>query len=418
MGDVPAMSAAFAPASPVLRALCETSQPLTQYDIDMLPQFRAMDAHERQWQWALDVEVYVPIHSRRTLIGALALGAKPAGEPYSAQDLVVLSALAGQTAVALENARLFDDQKRLNQQVSLLNQELIAANAQLERIDRAKTDFLNIASHELRTPLTQVRGYADLLGEMMAEGTIDPSNAQKMVASIRQATERLEGIYSAMLDASAIGVDGLQLHLEPVRPAFFIEQALSKWQDALQQRQQTLVTTGIGELPALEGDQERLTQAFSNLINNAIKFTPDAGAIEVRGCVVEGAEPAVELVVADTGVGIDPQDHDLIFEKFHRVGSADLHSTDDIRFKAGGPGLGLTIAKGIIEGHGGRIWVESERYDEELLPGSRFHVLLPIRSTRAHAPAESEPTKKPRPIAELARRLASRVEPKGNQELR
>jgi hypothetical protein len=104
MGNMPAMQVSLALGSAVLTTLRDTNRPLTQYDIDMLPEFRAMDPEERQWQWALDVEVYVPIHAKRTLIGALALGAKQTGEPYNAQDLDVLNTLSGQTAVALENA--------------------------------------------------------------------------------------------------------------------------------------------------------------------------------------------------------------------------------------------------------------------------------------------------------------------------
>lgn len=398
VGDIAPMEVAFASGSPVLKQLRETNWPLTQYDLDMLPEFRAIDPQERQWQWALDVEVYVPIHFKGSLIGALVFGAKQTGEPYDSQDLNVLHTLAGQTAIALENARLFDDQSRLNRQINQLNAELVAVNARLEKLDRAKTDFLNITSHELRTPLTQVRGYADILSEMVDEEQISYSHTLKIANNIRAAADRLEAIYSAMFDVSAIGVDELRLHYETVQPSFFISRAIAKWQKALDQRQQKLGVDGIEELPCLEGDPDRLTQAFSNLINNAIKFTPDGGQIEIRGRVVEGTEEVIEIVVADRGIGIDPQDHDIIFEKFYRVGSADVHSTGNTKFKGAGPGLGLPIAKGVVEGHGGRIWVESEGYDEEKYSGSRFHVLLPIRRTSSKLAQASERLKATRPM--------------------
>jgi signal transduction histidine kinase len=385
MGNISSMDVAFAPGSPVLHRLREDKRPLTQYDIDMLPEFRAMDPEERQWQWALDVEVYVPIHVKNDLIGALVLGAKQTGEPYDAQDLDVLNTLAGQTAVALQNARLFGDQRRMNREIGQLNEELIAANERLEKLDKVKTDFMNITSHELRTPLTQVRGYADILGEMVEDEEISRTYVTKIASSIRLAADRLQEIYSAMLDASAIGADALRLHFDKVPPAYFISQATLKWEKALRQRQQKLVTKGIDQLPNLEGDPERLTQAFSNLINNAIKFTPDGGQIEIRGRVVEGPEPVIEIVVADTGIGIDPNDHEMIFEKFYRVGSIDVHSTGNIKFMGAGPGLGLPIAKGVIEGHGGRIWVESDGCDEEICPGSRFHVLIPLERPAVHS---------------------------------
>ena len=410
LGDTPAMNVVFAPGSPVLYALRNTNRPLTQYEVDMLPEFRTMDPEERQWQWALDVEVYVPIRAKHTLIGALVLGPKQGGEPYHNQDLEVLNTLAGQTAVALENARLFDDQSRLNREISQLNEELIAANTRLEILDKAKTDFLNITSHELRTPLTQVRGYADVLGDMVEEGELGEPKMLKIVNSISRATDRLEAIYSAMFDVSAIGVDALQLHLEPVKPAHVLAQVVARWKAALDQRKQTLVMYGIDQLPYLDGDFARLVQAFSNLVNNAIKFTPDGGRIEVRGRTVDGAEPVVEVIIADKGVGINPQDHEMIFEKFYRAGSTDLHSTGEIKFMGGGPGLGLPIAKGVIEGHGGRIWVESEKYDEAACPGSQFHVLLPIQRGIPDADGVSRQLRRTRPITNFARRLIARAD--------
>jgi signal transduction histidine kinase len=410
MGDLPTMEVLFKPDSPVLNALRDTNRPLTQYDIDMLPEFRDMDPGERQWQWALDVEVYVPIHAKRTLIGALILGAKQTGEPYNAQDLDVLNTLAGQTAVALENARLFDDQRRLNVEISELNEELTDANLRLQKLDKAKSDFLNITSHELRTPLTQVRGYADILNEMVGQEEINGPYVIKVTKNIRRATDRLEAIYSAMIDVSAIGVDALQLHFEPVRPALFIMQAVENWRDALLERQQTIEIDGIQDLPAIEGDQERLIQSFSNLINNAIKFTPDGGDIRVEGRMLQDYGGMIEIVIVDQGIGIDPEDHNLIFEKFYRVGSADLHSTGTVKFKGAGPGLGLPIAKGVVEAHGGRIWVESLGQDEENCPGSRFHVLLPLEHERSDVAQTAAQLKQTRPMTGLARRLAPKDE--------
>jgi signal transduction histidine kinase len=259
----------------------------------------------------------------------------------------------------------------------------------------------------LRTPLTQVRGYADILGEIVGQDQINKPFMSKVAGNIRKATDRLEAIYSAMIDVSAIGVDALQLHFDAVLPMIFVFQAVEKWRDALQERSQTLEMNGIEDLPHIQGDSERLVQAFSNLINNAIKFTPDGGRIEVWGRVVKGAEEVLEIIVADTGIGIDPADHDMIFEKFYRVGSADLHSTGTTKFKGAGPGLGLPIAKGVVEGHKGRIWVESQGHNEETCPGSRFHVLLPLTISIPDPVVVTEQLKKSRPVTGLAQRLAS-----------
>jgi signal transduction histidine kinase len=123
------------------------------------------------------------------------------------------------------------------------------------------------------------------------------------------------------------------------------------------------------------GDSERLYQSLKNLLTNAIKYTPDGGAITVDGRTLPGF---IEITITDTGIGIDEDDIERIFQKFGRTGNIALHSSSKTKFKGGGPGLGLPITKGIIEAHGGAIWVESNGYDEILYPGSTFHVLLPI----------------------------------------
>jgi signal transduction histidine kinase len=126
------------------------------------------------------------------------------------------------------------------------------------------------------------------------------------------------------------------------------------------------------------GDEERLCQAFRNLISNAVKYTPDGGKIIIDGRRLPGF---IEVTISDTGIGIDSENLSRVFEKFGSLGSSSLHSSGKTKFKGGGPGLGLPITKGIIEGHGGAIWVESPGYDEEECLGSTFHVMLPVRKT-------------------------------------
>jgi signal transduction histidine kinase len=127
----------------------------------------------------------------------------------------------------------------------------------------------------------------------------------------------------------------------------------------------------------LFADPERLYQALKNLVSNAVKYTPDGGTITIDGRMLPGF---VEITVADTGIGISPEDQEIIFEKFGQLGDVSLHSSGKTKFKGGGPGLGLAITKGIIEAHDGSVWVESEGYDEIKCPGSIFHVLLPMRT--------------------------------------
>ena len=153
---------------------------------------------------------------------------------------------------------------------------------------------------------------------------------------------------------------------------------ITELESTLRERNLSLEITAFpGYNEVIFVDPERIMQVFRNILNNAIKFTPDGGKIKINGRKLSGF---VEVTVSDTGIGIDPEDQALIFEKFGRVGNSALHSSGKTKFKGGGPGLGLHIAKGIIETHGGAIWVESPGYDEIRCPGSTFHILLPIQA--------------------------------------
>jgi signal transduction histidine kinase len=186
-----------------------------------------------------------------------------------------------------------------------------------------------------------------------------------------------------MLDASTIEVHALDLQYTSTTLQAVISMAMGPWRDALEERGFETLIEGIADIPPLEADLQRLSQAFSNIISNAIKYTPDRGCVSISAAMIDSEH--FEVIVADTGVGIAPGDQELIFEKFYRVGSLLLHSTGDTKFKGAGPGLGLHIARGVIEAHDGQIWVESEGYDEEKCPGSAFHVMLPLRPPPSEA---------------------------------
>src|SRR5688572_30573768 len=150
---------------PVVKHLTNEGRPLLQYDLDLLPAFRSVTSSEREWFNHLEAEVYLPIFSKREWIGLLALGAKISGNRYSEEDLVTLLALANQTAVTLENARLVENLVQLNTELRQAYRSLDKANSDLERLDQTKSDFISIASHELRTPLTTMVGYTEMLIE-------------------------------------------------------------------------------------------------------------------------------------------------------------------------------------------------------------------------------------------------------------
>ncbi len=254
-----------------------------------------------------------------------------------------------------------------------------ASNA-LGRVEKSKSDFISVAAHELKTPLTLIEGYASMLSEMLPKGD---GNVQSglYLKGIADGTHRLREIVDDMIDVTIIDNNLLTLNYQPVwlnQTLSFVRRELLS--SIVQRRINLVIKPFPGSDEMLLADAERLYQAFRNVISNAIKYTPDGGTVTVDGRLLSGF---VETTITDTGIGIDPEDHNRIFEKFGRLGSVALHSSGKTKFKGGGPGLGLPITKGIIQAHGGSIWVESVGYDESKLPGTTFHVLLPLRKPSA-----------------------------------
>jgi signal transduction histidine kinase len=181
-----------------------------------------------------------------------------------------------------------------------------------------------------------------------------------------------------MIDVSMIDNDLLALNFHPVWFNRLFDVLTSELSEFVRERKQILEIIdfpGCNEMTF--GDPERLMQVFRNILTNAIKFTPDGGTIKVTGRKLPGF---IEIVVSDTGIGISVDNQQEIFDRFSQLGNTSLHSSGKTKFKGGGPGLGLHIAKGIVEAHGGAIWVESPGFDEERCPGSTFHILLPLKS--------------------------------------
>ncbi|HEY72614.1 MAG: hypothetical protein DRJ03_27285 [Chloroflexi bacterium] len=380
LGRVSQVPVELDPASPILARILEDDDPLFQYEVEQHPGLQKAAPWERDWLRDLEMEVYLPIRSQGDLIGLLALGPQGTGEPYDPRATEFLSTLAQQTGVALQNARLFESLLDRNARITELNKSLRAAYERLERLDQGKSDFLTIASHELRTPLTQMRGYLEVLIDMAQTETLPQEQTLSLAESIARPTRRLEHIIGAMIDASEIDAEGLTLHFAPATLESTMRTALKPWLSALKERSITLTVWGLEDIAPIHADTERLCQAFSNLVSNGIKFTPDGGRITI------GAHPLddehFKVTIADTGVGISSIDQELIFEKFYRVGSVNLHSSGQSKFKGAGPGLGLPIVRGVVEGHGGCIWVESEGCDEAQCPGSTFHIVLPYEAHR------------------------------------
>lgn len=274
-------------------------------------------------------------------------------------------------------------------------QNLEKSAADLARLNRMKDSFLGLASHELKTPLTVIMGYSELIMTDMVD-RIDPT-VLEMVENISNAASRLDNIIKDMVDVSMIDEKRLQLKLEDVDINHLLRISVNELRFFFSMRKQELVLNFDETIPKIKGDGLRIMQLLSNILGNAIKFTPDGGKINVitsakyllwsnqtsrdtQPLVSIGKEHHlyVEIAVSDTGIGIDREDQIRIFDKFYEAGNIEEHSTGKVAFKAKGAGLGLAIAKGIVEMHGGEIWVESPGFNPESYPGSTFHILLPL----------------------------------------
>jgi signal transduction histidine kinase len=253
--------------------------------------------------------------------------------------------------------------------------ELERANQILKNIDKTKTNFIQISAHELRTPLTLIMGYS----QMLEQDTKNDPELMSLAQGILDGSERMNYIVDSMLDVSRIDSNTLLLRKTGLRIDLLIKKVNKEFEKAFEERNIVMGVNGLRDLPLVPADPELLQKVFYHVIINAIKFTPDGGSITINGTYLNGTErPQVEISVRDTGIGIDPALHQLIFEKFNQTGDVLLHSSGKTKFKGGGPGLGLAIARGIVEAHGGRIWVESPGYSEQDNPGSTFFVSLPV----------------------------------------
>ena len=267
--------------------------------------------------------------------------------------------------------------KETHRHIEKISRDLEQAQSALEKLDKSKSDFISIAAHELKTPLTLIEGYAAMLREQVKGNGAGDSQLIILLKGVDNGTRRLQEIVDDMIDVSMIDNNLLSLNFQPVWINRLFAVIVQEFSGIIHERELTLqVHSFAGSAEMTFGDNERLFQALRNLVSNAIKYTPDGGRITVDGRKLPGF---IEVTIKDTGIGIDPDDHLRIFEKFGRIGNASLHSSGKTKFKGGGPGLGLSITKGIIEAHGGAIWVESEGYDETSCPGATFHVLLPLR---------------------------------------
>lgn len=294
----------------------------------------------------------VPMRNRRgQVIGVFQVLNKRDGE-FTALDEQLLASLSSQAAVAVENAKLYEEVQR--------------TLTQLQALDRMKTDFLNAISHELRTPLAPILGYTEiLLGGGM--GAL-PANAVRGVQAIADSGKRLLNLIESLLAFIRLDQGAMALKREPTDvPALLLSVADAFHARATERKLSLEVATPDG-LPSVSADPQELTMALNHLLDNAIKFTPAGGAITVGARKVTGGDgqPGVEIMVQDTGIGIPADQHEKVFERFYQADSS-------LTRQYGGVGIGLAVVKQTIEAHGSHVTVESEPGK-----GSTFRFILPL----------------------------------------
>ena len=259
------------------------------------------------------------------------------------------------------------ERKRMEQQIAEYTHRLEKAYQELQELDQMKDNFLSTVSHELRTPLTSIKGFAEILLSYEEE---DKETQREFLTIINDESDRLTRLINDFLDLARIESGRQQWEMTKLAIPEVIETATNAT-NALSTQKNLRVDVHLEpNLPPIRGDRDRLVQVVTNLVSNAIKFTPEGGEIRVGAQVLKGeaedVSDMIRLSVSDTGIGIAPDEYEKVFEKFKQVG-------DTLTDKPKGTGLGLPISKEIVEYHGGRIWVESE-----LGRGSTFYFTLPV----------------------------------------
>ena len=314
-----------------------------------------------------------PYHISFLINRIIALTIQVTRESLNKQEaLDVLAAVIPIYTYGLEVVARYEMETR----VAHISNEMAKVQKQMERVDKSKSAFISVAAHELKTPITLIEGYASMMEDLMRAGK--GVNLDSLLAGMTTGIDRLRSIVDDMIDVSMIDNDLLKLNFQPMQVGQMLEALRLEVEETVNHRKLTMdIKNFEGSKQWIYVDHTRLMQAIRNVISNAIKFTPDGGTITIDGRTLSGF---IEVTITDTGIGISNDDQAIIFEKFGQLGRVDLHSSGKTKFKGGGPGLGLPIARGILETHGGSIWAQSPGYDEKACPGSTFHILIPART--------------------------------------
>jgi len=299
----------------------------------------------------------LPLRTRREVIGALIIAANDPERAMTDDKLPLAEVLAERAALAIENAKLYTDQ--------------VEARRKVEDLSRLKDEFLSIASHELRTPVTSIKGYTQLAKMLISEGDLGTSEEYLDIALDQ--IDRMSRLILELLDVSRIETGRLEIRREAIPWPHFVREVVQRHHTAVSDRRFHVSVPHDGRV--ISGDRDRLEQVLGNLLENAVKYSPDGSDVTVT---VEDKGDNFVTAVCDRGIGIPADELSQVFERFHR--GRQVSSTN-----YGGLGLGLYITKQIIERHGGNIWVESREGQ-----GTTFFFSLPVAETPVTPPAPTQ----------------------------
>jgi signal transduction histidine kinase len=300
--------------------------------------------------------ITAPLVIRNRVWGTLSVGSNLLTE----DDVPAVTAFAHEASAALENAQLYQRLRKAHADLLDLTENLekkvMERTEELMRANQLKSEFLANMSHEFRTPLNAILSFADLL-LLELDGPVNEQQKQDL-EMIKESGSDLLQLVNNLLDLSKIEAGKVELHVEPVDPAEVIAAVASQLTVKAVEKGLSL-TTHVSEVPHVTADESRLKQVMRNLVENAVKFT-DAGEVSIGAF---SADKEVVFWVKDTGCGIEKEDQEIIFDKFRQAREG---------AKSGGTGLGLSVARELVELHGGRIWVESD-----VGKGSQFSFSMP-----------------------------------------
>ena len=343
-------------SSPLVEWLQSQGNILSSEQLDSIPQLQGISRREKNKLERIGAKLYIPIKTREgKLSGILVLGQKLGQQTYSSEDRELLSSLASQMAMALENARLYDSEKTIRME--------------LEKLNEQKTEFLYSVAHELKTPLTAVISSSEILIE---DSPTSHKLRERLITNIRTSAESMDRRVTELLDLGQMHIGELRIEPTPLEMSRAITEIASQLEVLFEKRKQTLTLEIPDSLPEANVDRAKLEQVLFNLLSNANKFSPSGSDITLRIREV-GRKMIIE--VEDSAPVVTEEDKGKLFDPYYRGDDSDK------RKRLPGLGLGLAISKKLVELHGGEIWVESKPGKGK---GNRFAFSLPVFDQRTN----------------------------------